>query len=128
MIFQAVAGFRLITADPARLAVFYRAIGFDVGEAAPIPGAEMKLLGLSGAGLRIAMSLGLSRVDLESFGQQGHPYPGDATACDLAFQHLALVTDDAKAAWCRAREAGATPISIRAASHLFTNRSSAPRI
>ena len=45
MMFQAIAGFRLVTADPARLAAFYRAIGFDVGEAAPIPAAEMELLG-----------------------------------------------------------------------------------
>ena len=111
MMFGAIAGFRLVTADPERLAAFYRAIGFDVGEAAPIPVAEMKLLGLAGAGSRIAMSLGGSRVDLESFDHPGRPYPDDATACDLVFQHLALVTDDAEAAWRRARAAGATPIS-----------------
>jgi catechol 2,3-dioxygenase-like lactoylglutathione lyase family enzyme len=111
MIFQAIAGFRLVTADPARLAAFYRAIGFDVGEAAPIPAAGMQVLGLAGAGSRIAMSLGRSRVDLERFDRPGHPYPGDTAACDLVFQHLALVTDDAEAAWCRARDAGATPIS-----------------
>lgn len=111
MIFRAIAGFRLVTNDPARLAAFYRAIGFDVGEAAPIPVADMKLLGLAGAGSRIAMSLGPSRVDLESFDNSGRPYPGDTTACDLVFQHLALVTDDAEAVWCRARDAGAMPIS-----------------
>jgi len=111
MIFRAIEGFRLVTADPVRLAVFYRALGFDIGAAVPIPEADMKLLGLAGAGSRIAMVLGRSRLDLESFDQPGHPYPGDTTACDLAFQHLALVTDDAKAAWCRARDAGATPIS-----------------
>ena len=57
------------------------------------------------------MSLGESRVDLESFDHPGRAYPADATACDLVFQHLALVTDDAEAAWRRARDAGATPIS-----------------
>ncbi len=36
MIFEGIAGFRLVTAEPARLAVFYREIGFDVAEAAPI--------------------------------------------------------------------------------------------
>lgn len=111
LIFQAIVGFRLVAAEPARLAVFYREIGFDVGEAARIPVADMKLLGLSGAGSRLAMSLGRSRVDLESFDHPGRPYPGDATACDLVFQHLALVTDDAEAAWRRACDAGATPIS-----------------
>ena len=111
MIFRAITGFRLVASDPARLAAFYRAIGFDVGEAAPIPAAEMELLGLPGAGWRIAMSLGQSCVDLERFDLPGDPYPDDAASCDLVFQHLALVTDDAEAAWRRACEAGATPIS-----------------
>lgn len=111
MIFRAIVGFRLIAADPVGLTAFYRAIGFDVGEAAPIPATEMKLLGLTGAGSRIAMSLGQNRVDLDSFDLAGRPYPTDTTACDLVFQHLALVTDDAEAAWRRARDAGALPIS-----------------
>lgn len=111
MIFETIAGFRLVAADPARLAAFYRALGFDVGEAASIPDSDMKMLGLAGVGSRIAMSLGRSRVDLESFDPPGRPYPTDATACDLFFQHFALVTDDAEAAWCKARGVGATPIS-----------------
>ena len=111
MNFRAIIGFRLVTADPARLAAFYRTIGFDVGEAAPIPASEMELLGLRGAGTRITMSLGPSRVDLEEFDHPGHPYPGGAAACDIVFQHLALVAEDAEGAWCRARDAGATRIS-----------------
>ncbi len=111
MIFQAITGFRLVTADPVRLAAFYRAIGFTIGEAAPLPAADMELLGLRGIGSRISMSLGRSCVDLESFDPPGQPYPADTTACDIVFQHLALVTDNAEAAWCRALEAGATPIS-----------------
>lgn len=111
MIFRAIVGFRLVTADPAGLAAFYRAIGFEVGEAAPIPTTEMELLGLAGAGSRIAMSLGRSRVDLERFDHPGRPYPGGSTACDVVFQHLALVTDDAETAWCRACDAGAMRIS-----------------
>jgi catechol 2,3-dioxygenase-like lactoylglutathione lyase family enzyme len=111
VIFQAIVGFRLVTADPARLAAFYGELGFEVGQAAPIPASDMKLLGLSGAGSRIAMSLGRSRIDLESFDQSGRPYPVDTTACDLHFQHLALVTENTEIAWRRARNAGATPIS-----------------
>ena len=111
MIFQAIAGFRLVTADPGRLAAFYQAIGFDIGERAPIPAADTELLGPRSGGSRIPMSLGASRVDLDIFDKKGRPYPTDATACDLIFQHFALVTDDAQAAWCRARDAGATPIS-----------------
>jgi catechol 2,3-dioxygenase-like lactoylglutathione lyase family enzyme len=111
LIFEAIAGFRLVATDPVRLPAFYRALGFDVGETAPIPATDMELLGLSGSGSRIAMALGRSRVDLDIFDKKGCPYPTDATACDLIFQHLALVTNDAEAAWRRARDAGATPIS-----------------
>ncbi len=111
MTVRTIVGFRLVTANPARLAAFYRAIGFDVGEAARIPPSEMQLLGLEGGGSRIIMSLGRSRVDLEFFENAGRAYPSGATACDLVFQHLALVTDDAEAAWYRARDAGAAAIS-----------------
>jgi catechol 2,3-dioxygenase-like lactoylglutathione lyase family enzyme len=111
LMFREIADFRLVTAEPARLAAFYRAIGFDIGEEAPIPVAEMKLLGVAGAGSRIALSLGRSRIVLERFDRPGHPYPNDAAACDLVFQHLALVTDNAEAAWRQARDGGAMPIS-----------------
>ena len=107
----AIAGFRLVTSDLARLATFYRAIGFDVGDAMPIPTSELAVLGMAGSGMRIEMSLGVSRVDLDCFGAAGRPYPADARACDQVFQHLALVTDDAGAAWRIAQDAGAIPIS-----------------
>jgi catechol 2,3-dioxygenase-like lactoylglutathione lyase family enzyme len=109
--FGAIAGFRLVTADLARLAAFYRAIGFDVGDAMPIPPSEMALLGIPGTGMRIDMSLGPSRVDLDCYATAGRPYPTGTSASDRIFQHFAIVTDDARAAWDRARAAGATPIS-----------------
>jgi catechol 2,3-dioxygenase-like lactoylglutathione lyase family enzyme len=109
--FNAIAGFRLVTAAPEQLAVFYRAIGFEVGEATPILMEEMGVLGLRGGGFRRTMTLGPTRVDLDVFDRPGRGYPTGATACDHIFQHLALVTDDADAAWRMAREAGATPIS-----------------
>ncbi|MGH7011549.1 MAG: VOC family protein, partial [Caulobacteraceae bacterium] len=107
----AIEGFRLVAADPAQLAAFYRAVGFTIGQARRIPVAEMRRLGLSGTGERIPMSLGPSQIDLEGFDPPGRSYPWRATACDLIFQHLALVTDDARTAWARAREAGAVLIS-----------------
>ena len=106
-----ITGFRLVTADLDRLARFYAAIGFTIGERAPIAADELRLLGLRGAGERLAMRLGPSRVDLDRFDPPGRPYPADMTAADLAFQHLALVTDDAASAWARAEAAGAVPIS-----------------
>lgn len=109
--FRAIAGFRLVTADLERLASFYQAIGFVTADVAPIAASEMMTLGLAGGGARSRMALGGSRVDLNSFDERGRSYPDGATACDLVFQHLALVTDDAHAMWQRARDAGATPIT-----------------
>jgi len=106
-----IAGFRMVSADPTRLSNFYRAIGFDVARKVPIPAAEIEGLGLSGDGWRIAMRLGPSLAELDVFTIGGRSYPPDALACDLVFQHLALVTDDAQAAWFRARDAGALPLS-----------------
>lgn len=97
---------------PQRLAQFYESIGFSVGRAVPVPPEEMALLGLTGRGTRIALNLGDQRIELEAFDLKGRPYPPNATAADLCFQHFALVTRDAAAAWEHARAQGATPISI----------------
>ena len=111
MTLRAIKGFRLVTADPDRLVPFYQAIGFVAGAPVAITEDEMRELELTGAGRRIPMTLGTSRVDLDCFEVPGRPYPTDANAADLAFQHLALVTDDAQAAWGRTVAAGAIPIS-----------------
>ena len=111
MTFARITGFRFVTADLDRLARFYADLGFVIGDRASIAADEMRLLGLAGTGERLAMRLGPSLVELDRFDQPGRPYPADATAADLVFQHLALVTDDAGAAWARAEVAGATPIS-----------------
>ena len=109
--FGAIAGFRLVTAQPQLLLTFYQAIGLIAGEIAPIPAAEMAVLGLEGSGWRRSMTLGKSRLDLDTFDLPGRPYPDRTNASDLVFQHLAFVTDDASAAWRRARNAGATSIT-----------------
>jgi len=54
----------------------------------------MAILELDGRGSRRSMALGASRVDLDCFDRVGRSYPDGATASDLVFQHLALVTDD----------------------------------
>lgn len=108
----AITAFRLTTTVPERLARFYESIGFSVGKAVPVPAADMALLGLTGGGIRIPLNVGEQWVELEAFDHKGHPYPGNATAADLCFQHFALVTPDAAAAWERARAHGAIPISI----------------
>ncbi len=108
----AITAFRLTTTDPERLARFYESIGFSVGQAIPVPPADVALLGLTGGGTRIALSIGEQRIELEAFDRKGCPYPKDATAADLCFQHFALITPDAAAAWEHARANGAIPISI----------------
>lgn len=109
--FRAIGALRLVCADLGRLTVFYRAIGFKVGEVEPIPAAQLTVLCIDGGGSRRSMALGKSRIDLDCFDQKGRPYPEGATASDLVFQHFALVTDNIRSAWERARNAGATPIS-----------------
>ncbi|WP_419826862.1 VOC family protein [Sphingomonas sp.] len=106
-----IAGFRIVTSDPERLTAFYAAIGFVIGDERVIAADETRLLGLDGGGWRRIMTLGPSRLDLDCFEVPGTSYPAGANAADPIFQHLALVTDDAAAAWARAKAAGATPIS-----------------
>ncbi|MFZ2007802.1 MAG: glyoxalase, partial [Stellaceae bacterium] len=65
VMFGAIAGFRLVTAEPELLMGFYRALGFIPGEVAPISTAEMAVLGLESAGWRRSLMLGESRLDLD---------------------------------------------------------------
>ena len=107
-----IAGFRLVTDDPARLSRFFaEAFGARVGNARPIPPAELVRLGLSGSGTRTRVTLGDQWIDLDRYEQAGKPYQEAVGGNDLRFQHFALVTDDAAVAWARARGEGAVPIS-----------------
>lgn len=107
----AISAFRLTSADPESLARFYADIGFTVSPMEQIPLEEMVFLGVAGRGRRISMRLGEQRVDIDGFEQRGRPYPTDISPTDLRFQHLAIVTSDAQAAWKRAQSAGANSIS-----------------
>ena len=111
MTWRAITAFRLATQDADRLARFYTALGFTVGDPHEIARHEMAMLGLTGTGTRLPLTLGMQRIDLDRFTVAGRSYPDDANAADLIFQHFALVTRDPAAAWSRAVAAGATPIS-----------------
>ena len=115
----AITAFRLTTAEPARLACFYQGLGFTLGDREAISQSEIRVLGLRGGGTRLPLRLGAQCLDLDSFDEPGRAYPTDATSADLCFQHLALVTDDAAAAWTRATAFGAVPISIDGPSWNF---------
>jgi catechol 2,3-dioxygenase-like lactoylglutathione lyase family enzyme len=107
----AIDAFRLTSAEPERLAHFYRGLGFAIGARQTIPDDEIALLGLTGSGTRLPLRLGEQRVDLDCFDQRGCAYPSTATSADLCFQHFALVTDNASTLWSLARMLGAAPIS-----------------
>ncbi|MGB7037587.1 MAG: glyoxalase [Xanthobacteraceae bacterium] len=106
-----IAAFRLTTAEPERLATFYRGLGFAIGAPERIPDDEMALLGLQGSGKRLPLRLGGQRLDLDCFDRRGRAYPSAATSADLCFQHFAILTDNAAAAWARATALDALPIS-----------------
>ncbi|MGC1780293.1 MAG: VOC family protein [Xanthobacteraceae bacterium] len=106
-----ILAFRLTTAEPERLATFYRHLGFAVGAPESIPDDEIALLGLKGSGTRLPLRLGGQRVDLDCFDRPGRAYPSAATSSDLCFQHFALLTDNAEAAWALATTLDALPIS-----------------
>ena len=108
---SSIAAFRLTTARPELLAWFYQQLGFSVGGPEPIGPDEMALLGLACRGVRVPLRLGEQRVDLDTFDAAGREYPADSTAADLCFQHLALVTNDAAAAWKHVLGIGGRPIS-----------------
>ena len=57
------------------------------------------------------MALGDQAVELVEHHPHGAPYPPGSTACDLWFQHFAIVTADMPATYARLQKAGATPIS-----------------
>jgi catechol 2,3-dioxygenase-like lactoylglutathione lyase family enzyme len=110
---KAITAFHVTTAAPERLAQFYiEGLGFELVGHSVIPASELELLGLAGSGTRVTLRLGSEILALDSFEPRGRAYPEGATAADLLFQHFAIVTSDAGAAWERAQARGAVRISI----------------
>jgi catechol 2,3-dioxygenase-like lactoylglutathione lyase family enzyme len=103
---RAIAGFHLVTADLQHLLHFYeRVLGFTPdGPEQPIDSTEMRLLGLAGGGRRRFLRRGRQRLALDHFDEPGEPYPADADAASLSFQHFALVVTDMAEAYQRLRD------------------------
>jgi catechol 2,3-dioxygenase-like lactoylglutathione lyase family enzyme len=90
---ERLAAFSLASAEPAALAVFYqRAFGCRI-EALLAPGGD--------APHGIALTLGAQRLELLEFDPPGEPYPRASSACDLNFQHCAIVVRDMATAFER---------------------------
>lgn len=115
---EGVAGFRLVTANLDRLTQFYRdVLGFTAtGQAEPIDGGEMALLGVPGTARRQRLSIGEQVLAIDEFAVAGRPYPESSTAASPWFQHLALVVGDVVEAYGRLRHI--SPISEGGPQHL----------
>lgn len=71
-----------------------------------------ELMGLPGASARTArLRLGAQELELVALDPPGRPYPAQATAADLCFQHLAIVVSDMPAAYARVCRHAIHPIS-----------------
>ncbi|HEX3895328.1 MAG TPA: VOC family protein [Rudaea sp.] len=84
----------LVSADVARFTAFYQS-AFDA-----------RLLS------NTTIAIGNERIELITFDEPGMPYPADAIASDVTFQHFAIVVTDMEAAYARLGELdGWRPIS-----------------
>ena len=83
---ERLAAFSLTTAEPAALVAFYQqAFGCRV---------ETMVASRRDVPHRIALTLGAQRIELLEFDRPGEPYPRASAACDLNFQHCAIVVRD----------------------------------
>jgi catechol 2,3-dioxygenase-like lactoylglutathione lyase family enzyme len=60
-------------------------------------------MNVEGGATCITLALGQEIVELLQFDCPGRPYPARSSACDLLFQHFAIVAADMPAAWQRLR-------------------------
>jgi catechol 2,3-dioxygenase-like lactoylglutathione lyase family enzyme len=100
------------TADLDRAIRFYRgALGFRVDEITEEPPAWTRLPEVDVTPTRCAvLSLGAQQIELTEF-RDAEAYPANSSACDLWFQHCAIVVGDMRAAYARVMERGAKPIT-----------------
>jgi catechol 2,3-dioxygenase-like lactoylglutathione lyase family enzyme len=110
-----IARFSLTAGDADRLAGFYdEALGFELLAVEEHGGSDFaRLMGLKAARARtVLLRLGRQQVEFIAFATPGKPYPADIPGNDLAFQHLAIVVSDMRAAYARLRQSsGWTPIT-----------------
>jgi catechol 2,3-dioxygenase-like lactoylglutathione lyase family enzyme len=116
-----LTGFGLVAPHVDRLARFYEEVFGSCFEASGnLDGSESeRLLGVPGTTRYITFGLGAERIDLFQFQRPGRPYPPESSACDLLFQHFAIVVSDMGLAFehlCAA--SGWTPITQGGPQHL----------
>lgn len=113
MVFQRLIAIRLVSHDAAALAGFYvAALDFERGPTEPIAAEELALLGLAGAGTRMALTLAGQVLEIDQFDPPGQSYPLPGASDDRLFQHFAIVTADMPGALARVLAAGGLPITV----------------
>ena len=101
----------LTGADLPRAARFYAdALGFEAQPSRPVDPACAALLGVA-RGEEMVLCRGKQWIKLQQLDPPGASYPTDSRACDLVFQHFALVTQDIAAAYDRLRPFAPVAIS-----------------
>lgn len=116
--------FSLNTADLSRATHFYReAFGCTLlgSERCGGPAFEATF-GVSGGARRALLALGEERIELLQFDLRGASYPPGLAACDLRFQHCAIVVADIEAAYAHlSRLSGWSAISSGGPQRLPAN-------
>jgi catechol 2,3-dioxygenase-like lactoylglutathione lyase family enzyme len=110
----ALARISLTSANAEALAAFYEtALGCRRQKTERYEGKSFEqLMDVQGGARAITLALGEQSLELLQFDQPGQAYPGGASACDLGFQHFAIVVTDMQAAFEHlAATPGWTPIS-----------------
>lgn len=104
---RAIDRFCLVSVNAARLAVFYeaafdaRVLRCDQRAGEPLESAHT-----------VTLAIGNECIELITFNNAGAPYPADAIASDVTFQHFAIVVPNMDQAYARLRAIdGWQPIS-----------------
>jgi catechol 2,3-dioxygenase-like lactoylglutathione lyase family enzyme len=88
--------FGLVTRQAEALVRFYEA-AFGCSRTASArlgPRKYQGLWGVPGAAFCVTIHLGAEQIDFVQFEHQGRRYPAASTACDLTFQHFAIVVSN----------------------------------
>ncbi len=98
-----LARFSLTTANVNDLAAFYEtAFGCRRLATERLSGSDFeRLMGVRGGALSVTLTLGREIIEILQFDQRDRPYPKEAPASDLVFQHFAIVVQNMAQAYQR---------------------------
>ena len=110
---ERLAGVGLTVSSLSRAEAIYRD-GLGFARCGPEAQGDAASFGLRGRVRSLGMSLGAQFIELAEFEPAGQPYPDEADAADIRFQHFAIVVGDMAAAHEQVRQQpGFRPISTK---------------